>query len=262
MSEDLIETVAGGVATLRMNRPDSANALSMAIFDRFLEALPRLGRDPAVGVIVITGAGRAFCAGGDVKSMKGRSQELTYEQRVDELQRKHGVLLALDASPKVTISAINGSAAGAGLSLALACDLRIAARGARFATSFANIGFAGDFGGTFFATRLIGAMRAQELYLLNRKFDADEACRIGLLTKVVDDADFAGEVEALARQIADGPRLAYRYMKRNFQVAQSGSLADVLASEAMNQIRLTSTDDHVEALQAFRDKRAPKFKGA
>jgi 2-(1,2-epoxy-1,2-dihydrophenyl)acetyl-CoA isomerase len=185
---------------------------------------------------VITGTGRAFCAGGDVRSMKGRTQELTYEQRVDELQRKHGVVLALNSCPKVTISAINGSAAGAGFALALACDLRIATRGAKFVTSFANVGFAGDFGGAYFASRLIGTSRAQELYLLNSKIDADEAFRKGLLTKVVDDDAFAREVESMARAIANGPRLAYRYMKRNFQVAQSGSLADVLASEAMNQI--------------------------
>ena len=195
MSEDLIETVADGVATLRLNRPDAANALSLEIFDDMLEALPRLGRDPSVRVIVITGAGRAFCAGGDVKSMKGRTQELTHEQRVDELQRKHGVIRALYNSPKVTISAINGAAAGAGLALAMGCDLRIAQRGARFATSFSNISFAGDFGGTFLLSRLIGTVRAQELYILNAKFDADEAYRMGLLTKVVDEQAFPAEVE-------------------------------------------------------------------
>jgi len=256
---DLVETLADGVATLRLNRPEAANALSLAMFDGLIEAIPRLGRDPKVRAIVITGTGRAFCAGGDVKAMQGQTGSL--EQRYDELQRKHGGILALSQCPKVTIAAINGAAAGAGLVLALACDLRLATRSARFVTSFANVGFAGDFGGSFFLSRLLGLHRAQELYLLSEKIDAEEAFRLGLLTRVVPDEAFSGEVERMAARIASGPTAAYRYMKRNFEIARTGTLPEVLAAEAQHQIRLTQTADHAEAVAAFREKRTPVFTG-
>ncbi|MCL8383481.1 enoyl-CoA hydratase-related protein [Xanthobacter aminoxidans] len=257
---DLVETLEGGVATLRLNRPEAANALSLAMFDGLIEAIPRLGRDPNVRAIVITGTGRAFCAGGDVKAMQGRTG--TLEERYDELQRKHGSILALSQCPKVTIAAINGAAAGAGLVLALACDLRIATQSARFVTSFANVGFAGDFGGSFFLSRLVGPLKAQELYLLSEKIDAQEALRIGLLTRVVPDEAFSDEIARLATRMASGPTAAYRYMKRNFEIARAGTLPEVLAAEAQHQIRLTQTADHAEAVAAFREKRAPVFTGA
>jgi len=253
------ETFKNGVATLCLDRPDAANALSLDMLDTLLEAIPRLGRDPNVRAVVITGRGRAFCAGGDVKAMHGRTG--TFEERYDELQRKQGIPLMLAQLPKVTIAAINGSAAGAGLALALACDLRVAARSARFVTSFTNVGFAGDFGGAFFLSRLLGPLRAQELYLLSEKIDADEAHRLGLLTKVVANEDFEKEVDLLAARIARGPTVAYRYIKRNFEVARGGSLSEVLAAEAVHQIRLTQTNDHAEAVAAFREKRQPVFNG-
>lgn len=258
---DLIETIADGIATLRLNRPEAANALSAEMFDGLLEALPRLGRDPAVRAIVITGTGRAFCAGGDVKSLKGRAGQMPVEQRYDELQRKQGVALAIHESPKVTIAAINGAAAGAGLALALACDLRIAAAGARLAPSFGGVGFAGDFGGSYFLSRLIGPGRALEFYLLNEKVDAQEALGLGLLTRVVPDEAFAEEVGRLALKVASGPTSAFRYMKRNFRIAHHGTLPEVLAAEAQHQVRLAETADHAEAVAAFLEKRQPAFTG-
>lgn len=258
---DLIETIEDGVATLRLNRPEAANAMSLEMFDGFLEALPRLGRDPAVRAIVVTGTGRAFCAGGDVKALKGRAGQMPFEQRYDELQRKQAVALALHESPKVTIAAINGSAAGAGLALALACDLRIATAGARLASSFAGVGFAGDFGGSYFLSRLIGPARALEFYLLNEKVDAQEAFERGFLTRVVPDEAFADEIHAVSRKMAAGPTCAYRYMKRNFRVAHHGALSEVLAVEAQHQVRLSETADHAEAIAAFLEKRQPMFTG-
>lgn len=258
---DLVETIEDGVATLRLNRPEAANAMSVEMFDSFLEALPRLGRDPAVRAIVITGTGRSFCAGGDVKALKGRAGQMPFEQRYDELQRKQGAALALHESPKVTIAAINGSAAGAGLVLALACDLQIATAGARLAPSFAGVGFAGDFGGSYFLSRLVGPARALEFYLLNEKISAQEAFERGLLTRVTPDETFAEEVRALALKMASGPTTAFRYMKRNFRVAQHGTLAEVLAAEAQHQVRLSETVDHAEAIAAFLEKRQPAFTG-
>lgn len=258
---DLREDIRDGVATLTLDRPDSLNAITDAMIEALDAALDRLGRDPAVGAIVLTGAGRAFCAGGDVKGMKGNASTLTPEERIENLRAKHRTVLKLHEVPKVTIAAINGAAAGAGLCLALACDFRIAARSAKLTTSFVKVGFAGDFGGIWFLTRLVGGARARELYLLSEKIGAERALELGLVGRVVDDAALADETLGLARTFATGPRLAYGYVKRNARIAETGSLAETLDSEAINQIRLANSADHTEAIAAFREGRAPVFTG-
>jgi 2-(1,2-epoxy-1,2-dihydrophenyl)acetyl-CoA isomerase len=261
LEQQLIEAISEGVATLTFNRPERLNALSTPIMDGLLEALPRLARDPAVGAIVLTGAGRAFCAGGDVKSMAEGSVPTTIEDAVIRLRARMEVSRLLHEIPKPTIAMVNGPAAGAGLSLALACDLRIAGQSARFVTAFANVGFSGDFGGSYFLSKLIGTGKARELYYTAEPLDAAQALALGIANRVVPDADLAATTLALARKLAQGPRVALALMKQNFNAAESGTLAELLDLEARGQIETGRTADHKEAARAFVEKRAPVFSG-
>jgi 2-(1,2-epoxy-1,2-dihydrophenyl)acetyl-CoA isomerase len=263
MSQDLLEVVKDGVATLTMNRPDRLNALSGPMLDGLLEALPRLADDAEVGVIVLTGAGRAFCAGGDVKAMaEGREfGGVALEERAQALRARMEVSRWLHEMPKPTIAMVRGAAAGAGLSLALACDLRIAGDGARFVTAFARVGYSGDFGGSWFLTQLVGTGKARELYYTADIVDAAEALRLGLVNRVVPDGRLEEETLALAGRLARGPRVAYRYMKRNMNAAETATLKDCLDLEAWHHTRTGQTEDHREAARAFVEKREPTFKG-
>ncbi len=256
---DLLETIEDGVATLTLNRPDRLNALSEDMVSLLCTALARLGADPAVGAIVLTGAGRGFCAGGDVKRMT--TTEQTMEQRQEGLRWRHESVRLLRTIGKVVIAAVNGPAAGAGLSLALACDLRIAARSARFRTAFAAVGFSGDFGGSWSLTRLVGTAKAREMYYLNPQIDAEEALRLGIVTQLADDDALMADATAMARRIADGPRVAFAYMKRNLHAAETEPLGTVLDMEALGQARTGTTEDHKEAARAFVEKRPPVFRG-
>ena len=257
---DIAETIQDGIATITLNRPESLNSLSQELLNMLREAIMRLGTDSNVGAIVITGAGRAFCAGGDIKSMGERNQ-LPFEHRVESMRRMHLIPQAMRTCPKVIIGMINGPAFGAGLGLAMSCDLRIAARSAKFGVAFGKIGYSGDFGGSWLMTQLVGTAKARELYLLGENVDAAEAERIGLVNRVVDDADLLAETTAMARRIADGPLVAYGYMKRNLHAAETEPLAAVLEMEAVHQARTAQTDDHREARAAFLEKRKPVFKG-
>jgi 2-(1,2-epoxy-1,2-dihydrophenyl)acetyl-CoA isomerase len=260
---DLLEAVTDGVAVLTMNRPDKLNAMSEAMLGAMLEALPRLAEDSAVGVVVLTGAGRGFCAGGDVKAMaEGREfAGETLEEKASALRAQMEASRWLHEMPKPTIAMVRGAAAGAGLSLAMACDLRIAGDSARFAPAFARVGYSGDFGGSFFLTRLVGTAKARELYYTAEILGAEQALALGLANRVVPDARLEEETMALARRLAAGPRVALRYMKRNMNAAESGTLHDVLDLEAWHHTRCGMTEDHREAARAFVDKREPVFRG-
>lgn len=262
MADELLESMTDGVALLTMNRPDRLNALSTTMLDRMLEALGRLGADPEVGAIVLTGAGRAFCAGGDVKAMAEGSEMggETLEDRAHGLRARMEVSRLLHEVPRPTIAMIRGAAAGAGLSLALACDLRVAGESARLGTAFARVGYSGDFGGSYFLTRLVGTARARELYYTAELVDAARALALGMVNRVVLDADLEGETMALASRLARGPRIALRYMKRNLNAAETGSLEELLDLEAWHHTRCGMTDDHREAARAFVEKREPVFR--
>jgi 2-(1,2-epoxy-1,2-dihydrophenyl)acetyl-CoA isomerase len=263
MTTDLTENVKDAVAVLTLNRPDRLNAMSRPMLDALLEALPRLAEDPAVGVIVLTGAGRGFCAGGDVKAM-AEGTELggqTMEDRAQALRARMETSRWLHEMPKPTIAMVRGPAAGAGLSLAMACDMRIASDTARFGTAFARVGYSGDFGGSYFLTQLVGTAKARELYFTADLLDAQQALGLGLVNRVVPDARLEEETMALAARLARGPRVAYRYMKRNMNAAESASLKEMLDLEAWHHTRTGMTEDHKEAARAFVDKREPRFKG-
>ena len=263
MTEELLEEVTDGVAMLTMNRPDRLNALSGPMLTAMLEAIQRLATSPEVGVVVLTGAGRGFCAGGDVKAMaESREAEgVTLEERAQALRARMEVSRWLHEMPKPTIAMVRGAAAGAGLSLALACDMRIASDSARFATAFARVGYSGDFGGSWFLTKLVGTAKARELYFTADILDAPTALRLGLVNRVVADTDLEKETRALAGRLARGPRVALRYMKRNMNAAESGTLGELLDLEAWHHSRTGLTEDHREAARAFVEKREPAFKG-
>jgi 2-(1,2-epoxy-1,2-dihydrophenyl)acetyl-CoA isomerase len=257
---DLLETVEDGVALLTLNRPENLNALSDEIRVGLTDSIYRLGADDTVGCIVITGAGRGFCAGGDVKTMAGRSAR-GFEERAAGVAQSGRIPMLMHNTPKPIIGMINGVAAGAGLSMAAACDMRVAARSARFTTAFIKIGLSGDWGGTWTLTRLVGTAKAREMFFTGDMVDAEEALRIGLVNKVVDDNDLLEATMTLAHRIASMGRIALGYTKRNLAVAETGDFATSLDMEAFNQARCSQTEDHREAVQAFKEKRKPVFKG-
>jgi 2-(1,2-epoxy-1,2-dihydrophenyl)acetyl-CoA isomerase len=258
---ELLEAVEDGVATLMFNRPERLNALSAPIMEGLLHGLPRLAGDPAVRVVVLTGVGRAFCAGGDVKSMVEGGEQRSASEATARLRSRMEVSRILHELPKPTIAMINGPAAGAGLAFALACDLRIAAASAKLVTAFVKIGFSGDFGGSFFLTRLVGTAKARELYFTGRPVDAHEALSLGLVNRVVPDEQLRDVTMELARSLAHGPAVALALMKRNLNHAESGGLSELLDMEAVHQVQTGRTEDHREAARAFIAKRAPVFVG-
>ena len=265
-TEELLIQVEGRVATLTMNRPERRNALSGPMMQGLRKALPVLASDPDIGCVILTGAGRAFCAGGDVKSMaEGRpagGPAPSIEGRVQSLlDDELAVSAVLHEMPKPTIAVLPGAAAGAGLSLALACDLRIAAESAILTTAFARVGFSGDYGGSWFLSKLVGTARARELYFLSDRIDAKEAERLGIVNRVVSDGALQDEARSLAKRIASGPPIAHQYMKANLNRALVSDLRTCLAAEASGMIRTGTTEDNREAILAFVKKREPVFKG-
>jgi 2-(1,2-epoxy-1,2-dihydrophenyl)acetyl-CoA isomerase len=257
---DLIETVKDGIALLTLNRPENLNALSDDIRVGLMEALTRLGADNAIGCIVLTGAGRGFCAGGDVKTMGKRAVKV-FEERAAGILFSGQVPALMHRTAKPIIGMINGVAVGAGLGMASACDIRIAGRSARFGAGFIKIGLSGDWGTTWSLTQLVGTAKARELMFTGDMIDADEALRIGLVNKVVDDAELLATTMAMAERIASMPHLALGYTKKNLDVATTGDFAASLDAEAFNQARCSQMEDHHEALRAFKEKRKPVFTG-
>lgn len=261
MPHELLESVSERVATLTLNRPDRLNALSSPMIDGLLEALPRLAADADIAVVVLTGAGRGFCAGGDVKSMAEGSSQLGLEDAVQRLRGRMEVSRLLHEIPKPTIAMVNGPAAGAGLAMALACDLRVASESARFITAFAKVGFSGDFGGSYFLSKLLGSGKARELYYTGAPLDARQALALGLVNEVVPEFELLDATTALAQRLAHGPGIALGLMKRNFNAAETGTLSELLDLEALHQVQTARTEDHAEAARAFVEKRLPVFKG-
>lgn len=265
MTQELLASINDGIATLTMNRPASRNALSRDMVQAMHAALTAYATDPAIRLIVLTGAGQAFCSGGDVKGFaqaaSGAAPSMPFDQRVIDLRQRMDLSRLLHEVPKPTLAVIPGPAAGAGLSLALACDLRLAADNAKLTTAFARVGLSGDFGGSYFLSHLVGASRARELYFTGRVVLADEALRLGMVDRVVPAADLGLATQQWARELAALPTVALGYMKRNLNLGQRASLSDVLDAEAVHMVRTFDTDDHKDAAAAFVDKRTPRFNG-
>lgn len=265
-TDQLLATNEDGVLTITLNRPDAYNTFSKELLVAFSEQLELAELNPDVRCIVVTGSGKGFCAGGDIKAMKatndgGRTMsidESIHNQRV----RQRATSGRLYSMPKPTIAALTGASAGAGFSLALACDLRIMASNAFLTTSFAGVGFSGDYGGTLFLSQLVGTAKARELYFLSEKIGAEEALKLGLANWVVEPDELAAKTSEIAGRLAQGPGVAFRYMKENLARAlSSGDVNDCLDLEATHHVHCARTEDHKNAVKAFVEKRKPEFKG-
>jgi 2-(1,2-epoxy-1,2-dihydrophenyl)acetyl-CoA isomerase len=275
MSDILLKTLdADGVLTLTLNRPESKNSMNMHVNRLLLEALRDAEIEPDVRVVVVTGAGGSFCSGGDFKNfgavdpgdplaIKWGKTPVWNDIELKTLRFMRGFEASrlLHEMGKPTIAMVRGPAVGAGVGLAACCDFRIVSDTAFFLPGYIRVGISPDFGTSYFVTKLVGAARAKELYMLGDKISAQQAAEIGLVNRVVEDAALEEATYALARRLAKGPPVALRYTKEAFNAAQSQTLDDVMALEARNFARSFQTEDAREAIMAVLEKREPVFKG-
>jgi 2-(1,2-epoxy-1,2-dihydrophenyl)acetyl-CoA isomerase len=265
-TEHLIAKIENNVGYLIMNRPEARNAMSSEMNGALQEKIAEFELDEEVRCVVLTGAGNAFCAGGDVKGMnaknKGDSEKDTIDKAIHrQRDNQRGTSGKLYKMPKPTIASLPGAAAGAGLSYALSCDLRIMSSTAFMTTAFAKVGFSGDYGGTYFMSQLIGSAKARELYFLSDRVSAEEALSLGLTNWVVDADNLEAKTKEIAEQLATGPSVAYRYMKENLNRAMNGDVDECLDLEATHHVHCGQTTDHKNAVKAFVEKQQPKFSG-
>jgi enoyl-CoA hydratase/carnithine racemase len=265
-TDELLCVIRDRVAIITLNRPEVRNALSDTLTPALRSMIKTCGEHPEVGALLITGAGKAFCAGGNVKGMGAhrdqKKLEMSHEDKVADLQERQRLLTgALVAVRKPTIAALPGPAVGAGLAIAMACDIRIAAQSAFVSTGYLRVALSGDYGIAWLLTRLVGTARARELMFTSEKVDASRCEVIGLVNRVAPDEHLQEDAFALARAMADGPMLALRAMKDNLDDALELDFASARDREAERLVRLTTTSDHREAVQAFIDKRKAVFAG-
>ena len=263
MTDQLLETFEDGIATLTMNRPEARNALTSELLDALAVAVPRLALDPKVRVVVLTGAG------GDVKGFvaqpTGAAAEgappFSMEQRIAGLRKGMETAKWLHEMPKPTLAVMPGPAAGAGLSLALACDMRICTTTAKLTTAFSKIGASGDYGGSYFLTKLVGEAKARELYFTADVITGEQAAALGIVNEAIAPDRFHQAATEKARYLASLPTVAIGYMKKNLNLAASATLSEVLDMEAAHMVRTMMTEDHKAASRAFVEKKPPVFKG-
>jgi len=261
MTDMVLQSLDNGLLTITMNRPDRRNALNPDMTQGLVEAARRAAEDHEVRAVLIRGAGGTFCVGGDVKSMAEGRAPMTFEAKKANLRRAMEVSRILHEMPKPVVAQIDGAAAGAGLSIALSCDLRVAGESAKITTAFAKVGLSGDFGGTYFLTQMLGSAKARELYLMSPVLTAQEALALGMVNKVVPDAEVESAAHELAMSLAQGPTVTLGYIKTNINNAERLSLEACFDAEAMHHSRSADTADHKEAAKAFVEKRKPAFVG-
>lgn len=276
MTDCLLEKRPDGVALITLNRPERLNAMGGDLMTLLSQYLAECADDPAVRCVALTGAGRAFCAGGDVGAMRERNEQLAadggeepgpriisaLDTLVRELRRnQRETVLRLYNLPKPTVAIVNGHAVGAGMSLALGCDIRIASPTARFGTAFRNVALSGDYGGTYFLQRLVGAGRARELYFTAEVLDAQRALELGIANHVFEGDDWFEKALSFCSNLAAGPTRAFGRMKENLNFAQNAKLEDVLDHEALLMRISGFAADSREAVLAFTEKREPRFQG-
>lgn len=259
--QELIVRLEAGVLWLTLNRPDRRNALSPTLYEALLDALAAAAREQAVGAVVLTGAGPAFCAGGDVARMNRQAEAAAASpaERLAAMRARTRIVEHLHAMPKPTMAMIRGAAVGAGLSLALACDLRYGDTSARLRTGFADVGVPGDFGGHYFLPRIVGPAKARELYLRSPMLSAAQAADLGLLNEVFSPEHLASEVGRIARALACGPQPAIGHIKANLNDGLELDLAQLLDRECARHVECVDSPDHKEAVRAFVEKRPPVF---
>jgi len=258
----LLSGFQDGVLTLTLNRPEARNALSPEMTARLISLLEHAQRDPWVRALVLTGAGAAFCAGGDVKAMATpQAQAMNLAERQRLLRQRADASRLLHEMPKPTIAVLPGATAGAGLAIALACDFRLACRSAKLSTSFAKVGLSGDYGISYFLPRLVGEARARELLMFSPVLSADEALALGLVNRVFEDQDLAQAALSWVHALAHGPTLAFGHMKKALLASGLNGLSTQLDVESGLQVLCQGTGDHREAALAFVEKRPAQFAG-
>jgi 2-(1,2-epoxy-1,2-dihydrophenyl)acetyl-CoA isomerase len=257
----LLEAKHEGITVLVMNRPDRLNALNNELSSALNDALGRIAGDASVRVVVITGAGRAFCAGGDLAAI-GKGRQAGDTQSLEPLLRAGmQAVLRIRTIPQPVIAAVNGAAAGAGMNIALAADIRIAAEEATFGQNFSKVGLFPDYGGTYFLPQLVGPAKAAELFYTGDMIDAKTALSLGIVNHVVPGAQLEAAVKSLAQKIALGPSLPIQAVKKTLFGAEKDKLSGALEHEVQEQIRCFLSEDCSEGIRAFFDKRPPKFQG-
>jgi 2-(1,2-epoxy-1,2-dihydrophenyl)acetyl-CoA isomerase len=258
----LLYDVKDRIATLTLNRPERLNALGDTLRDDLYDALIKAGADPAVGALVITGAGRGFCSGGDVKSMSEREQSGQVSAIEEKLApARDRVVLAMRNCPKPLIAAVNGAAAGAGMNLALACDMRVASTAAKFSQAFVKRGLHPDWAGSWFLPRIVGTAKACELIFTGEPIDAAEALRLGIVNSVAAPEELMAEAYKLARKVVTGAPIAIQLAKRAIYHNEDVDLRAGLEFETFAQNLCKETEDYREGVAAFMEKRAPVFRG-
>jgi 2-(1,2-epoxy-1,2-dihydrophenyl)acetyl-CoA isomerase len=252
-----------GVAWLTLNRPDSLNSLDAGLKEALVDALGAAAEDPAVRAVALTGAGRGFCVGQDLRELAGAYRSGGAPDFAQVLERHYAPVIRLLAGmPKPTVAVVNGIAAGAGMSLALACDLRLACSATRFRLAFAGIALVPDAGATWHLPRLVGLSKALETALLGEWIDADEALRVGLVNRVFPAEELAARAEEVLTTLASGPTLAFARTKALLRSNLQAGLDQALKAEAEAQAASGQTKDHLEGVAAFLEKRPPSFQGA
>jgi 2-(1,2-epoxy-1,2-dihydrophenyl)acetyl-CoA isomerase len=259
--ENLTFDIRDGLAHLTLNRPESANAFNLDLAREFLDASSICAEDPAVRAVLLTGTGRMFCAGGDLKDFSAAGDEIP-KRVADTAGALHAGIVKLARMNAPVIAAVNGTAAGAGMSLVCATDIALAAESASFTMAYTAAALSPDGSSTYFLPRIVGIRRARELMLTNRKLSAEQACEWGIVERVVPDAELMAEAEKLARTLADGPTLAFGAVKKLLLASQGNELEDQLDSETNAIVSMTGTSDGREGVTAFREKRRPNFTGA
>jgi 2-(1,2-epoxy-1,2-dihydrophenyl)acetyl-CoA isomerase len=257
----ILEERSDAILTLRLNRPEKLNALNPQICRALVQALLRAGDDKSVRAVVLTGAGRGFCAGGDIDFMRDARTRRAVHEFEELLAIGKEICVAIATMPKVVIAAVNGPAAGGGMSLALNCDLRIASQPAIFTQAFGKLGLYPDLGATYLLPRLVGVSRASELFYTGERVSAEEARRIGIVSSVFPQEAFEEETRKFATVVAAGPPLAYRDLKRTMTGDAHRVLEIAIEEENRLQLHCFLSEDCAEGLAAFVEKRAPQFRG-
>jgi 2-(1,2-epoxy-1,2-dihydrophenyl)acetyl-CoA isomerase len=262
MENRVLQLLDGNVLTITLNRPEQRNALNLDITLPLVDATQRAASDPQVRAVLLNGMGGTFCVGGDVGRLALQAESPpAYDEKVAEMRRITQAARILHGMPKPVVAAVDGAAAGAGLSLALACDFRVVGENAKITTGYARVGLPGDFGGAYFLTKIVGSARTRELYLTAPVLSGKEAHALGIMTRVVPDRDVQHEAKELATFLARGPTTALGLMKKNINSAENGDPEIFFEEELEHFCQCLQTSDHREAVNAFLQKRTPSFVG-
>jgi 2-(1,2-epoxy-1,2-dihydrophenyl)acetyl-CoA isomerase len=257
----VLEKIENGLAIVTLNRPEKLNAINNELATAFNKTMLQLSQNESVHVVIITGAGRAFCAGGDLEVIRKGREAGDSKELEPMLRGGMQAVLKIRTMPQPVVAAVNGAAAGAGMNIALAADIRIAAEEAVFGQNFVKVGLFPDYGGTYFLPELVGPAKAAELFYTGEMIDARKALELGIVNKVVPAAQLEAEVMAFAKRLLQGPPLSLRAIKKHLFASKTAEIAHALEQEVHEQLRAFNSEDSLEGMKAFFEKRPPRFQG-